>query len=231
MADEQTTREPRTRRPTRPATELRMELGQPALLQIAGDDQRYRTRFYGMVPNEYIFLRMPVQPGIRPRLEANAEVVVRYIHDGVINGFVGVLERHFLDPTPILILAYPNKLESLSLRDSERVLTFIPAEGTLEGQHIRGEILDLSGSGCKFVLEEGQGPAGRQPPSEDDERPTINLTFGLPATSELVSAPGYVAAMERDRGRLVLGVEFARMDEKSAELVQGFIDHVKRVRG
>ncbi len=135
------------------AWDVQIPIGLVLQAQLSNGDPRFRCRYLGMKPGDYLILQMPGIPGLREKLISRCNLILRFLISGKIYGFRSTVLGHTLRPAPMLFISYPNSLETLNLRKSERIETFIECEAEINDQIVRGVVLDLSSDGCRISIE------------------------------------------------------------------------------
>ena len=207
------------------AWNLDMPIGLELIAQIKGSDGvRFRSRYLGMKPGDFLILQMPGVPSIREKLISRCNLVVRFMSSGTVCGFESLVMSHTLKPCPLVFVAFPETIESLNLRTAERVDTFIEAEGVIGDQIVRGAILDLSAGGCRMTVDRSTGT--RWPDIEPGEE--MLLSFRLPNENRMLTVNAQIVMAKKEVDAIALGLKFAQ-DERHAAVrgqLADFVEHV-----
>ncbi len=130
-------------------------IGLDMKIEIYG--RSYNTHLRGIKNNEYLIVDTPIKDGSYLNLHKDEQCIVRYIYEGEVFGFATYVIKNFIEPIRILVLEYPQSIESKSLRNSKRVEAFIPLKIAYNaGSEVREEkgfILDISKDGCKIYFK------------------------------------------------------------------------------
>lgn len=196
-----------------------LDAGQEVLIQFPYSPEKYRTRYVGMVPGDFIIFRLPVIPGGRDKTRAGNSLTVRFVVNGTIYGFHSVILSTAIKPLPMVFLAYPKALELHSLRENRRADTFLTSTVETESGAAAGRILDLSCGGCRVVIDSGRTLAGLGLVSGGfcDVRFSLDDGIEYTAASEVVKAGRY-------HGREAFTVRFLPGQDDVAEGVGRFVE-------
>ncbi|THB63451.1 MAG: flagellar brake protein [Desulfovibrio sp.] len=205
------------------AWNLDMPIGLDLIAQVKGTDNvRFRSRYLGMKAGEFLIMQMPGVPSIREKLVSHCNLVVRFMSSGTVFGFESSVQATTMRPSPMMFIAFPDTIESLNLRQAERVDTFINAEGTIGEQIVRGAILDISAGGCRYTIDRSTGT--RWPDTEPGTQ--ILLSFTLPSTEIHLHVNGEIINAKKDIDTIILGVKFI-LDEYHEDVKQQITDFVR----
>ncbi len=109
-----------------------------------GDEFKIASVLVGIVPDEYLLIRVPAIPGILDKLHQGFSTVVRYVYAGNVYGFNSTIISYTLKPSLIVFIAYPSWIESMNLRQTQRLDCLLPASVQI-GMHLcKGVIADIS---------------------------------------------------------------------------------------
>lgn len=200
--------------------EVPLSIGQDLLLQFPYSPEKFKSKFVGRYENDFLIVQLPLSPGIRDRILDGNSLVVRYVEGGAVYGFVATILGHALKPRATLFLTVPIEVDTVSLRECDRVETFIPAECVVDEKSGRCRILDLSCGGCRVVVEAGE--EGEEPPTAGPEKP-VTLVFSLHGKDDITAVTGKVVKVFKDKGHTSLAVKFDDGQE-ALDDVNAFID-------
>ena len=212
---------------------LGMSLGMTLNISFEGLGS-FRSTLIGMEQDAYIIVKLPPMPDIPSKLFQKNHIVVRYFHDGNAYGFRSTLTGLVKEPYRLHFLAYPDSVESLNLRKSQRHICLIPAHigiKTLEGgkMDLRGVISDISVGGCSFECTDngdgmGEGVAiGR----------VVRIFFRFPNEEAWRTILAEIRTLRSDRNKVVLGLQYQIDPHHETEvdtlgIIQAFIDYLHR---
>ena len=98
------------------------------LLRFSGFAESYKTTLVGMERGRYLICSAPYVPGIWTVLNAADQTTVRYLCEGVVYGFKCTLLTALDKPFRLLVLSYPENIETVNLRQHQRIPCLIPAK-------------------------------------------------------------------------------------------------------
>ena len=189
----------------------------PMVVQLAGsgDGAQYEGLLYGGVPGRYL-----IAGGFGEAFEVGQELIVKTTIGGHVVGFWAKVEVCVAAAEEIYLISYPEQVERLDLRRSQRMNVFIPArveiaaENGHSGKAMRfeGVLVNLSGEGC-CLSSEGNLPDNLQ----------CRLTFSLPGDDGSFLLTGNVTRTrvgEAPGTVTQAGVEFGGDKDNAAALHQ-----------
>ncbi len=208
----------------RDAQDLDITLGARVVLQMVGVGKKFATEFVGMERGKFILLRLPPQQGLRQVLTVDESVTIRYMHDqSLLYGFSASVAAVITSPAPLLFLSYPKTVEVLSLRRHQRVNCLVPIVTYFEGEEYRGQLLNISNSGCMFLMDNAE-EAPAPPYVMKDE---IFCQFRLPGADNDLYARGLVKNVGEFKGKQSFGLEFLDVDQEIEQTIIAYIHNVQ----
>ena len=118
--------------------------------------QKYRSTIVGVEPYEYVITRLPMVPGIQSKLQPGSTLTIRLEHNGAVYGFHTEVVTSMTKPNPMLVFAYPQKMECIQLRQHKRTRCMLPAVLHNANTTVSGLVTDVSAGGCRMVVD-GRG--------------------------------------------------------------------------
>lgn len=146
---------------------IKLEVGDVVQLQVISPekDDRYAVTVIGYLPGESVLVTAPTIGGKVQFIREDQRFAVRMLHGSNVYGFVAKVLQVAVKPFPYLHLSFPDEVESITVRDADRVETEIPAlvrntnlpdkQGSWQPVFIR----DLSTTGARL---ESVIPLGRE---------------------------------------------------------------------
>ncbi|WP_147821075.1 flagellar brake protein [Salidesulfovibrio onnuriiensis] len=134
-------------------TRLKTELYSKMILEFPPVRERMSCRFIGVMPDEFVAVRVPLVPGIKERLQEGAIVDFRYLHEGNLMGFRTEVLYYQATPYSIVFVRYPDAIEKHELRKEKRVRCRLRTTVTKKELSWKGVTVDISGSGCHFLVD------------------------------------------------------------------------------
>ncbi len=206
-----------------------LPIGHEMLVQFEGEKARFKSSYYGQKPEEFLIIQMPGIPGIREKLLNGSGLVIRYLVGGRVYGFKAHSMGHVVRPCPLIFLSFPQSVESLNLRQSERVNTFLDAQGTIDDVTMHGVILDLSAGGCMLLVNRTTGTSW---PSLEPGQ-IIHLEFSLGKNEESITILSQTISARKDPDRIRLGIKFLLKPEKEADaaIIKKLETYIQNISG
>ena len=113
-------------------------LGSELNIQIEGKKERFKAILIGMEAPLYLMVRLQIPSSFRNQISEGTIFIVRYLYFGNVYGFRTKSLGSIESPYRISFLLYPDNVESLNIRKSQRVNCFIPAEITIKEEKLNG---------------------------------------------------------------------------------------------
>lgn len=190
-------------------------------LQTGEGKQRHDVHLIGMQPGESLLVSMPRVNGILPKIFPNDEYIVRYFAGTTVVAFKTSVLLVCQIPYYYMHLKYPNKLESVTVRQAERIEVSITAQVTKQDQKVLGSIKDLSALGAMILMEEGFG--------EPDEHIELFFDLHMGEFDKSVHLVGVIRNKKKnnnlDDGEQLYryGIEFIDPSEEDVVFLQGYV--------
>ena len=132
---------------------------------------RFTARVLGVCAGRSIIAHTP--GAIYVDLLEGDEVAVRYFQGRTAFGFKTTVLRRCTSPYPYFHLAYPDSLQDVEVRESERISCLIPAMvKTSAGAQVEVQVRDLSCTGALLVSTDSLGVTG------DTVQLSVELSLG-----------------------------------------------------
>jgi len=160
----------------------------------------------GMEDGLHLIIKTPPMAEIATKLFQKNIIIIRYFHAGQVFGFRSTLLSIIKEPFRLCILSYPTSIETLNIRQHDRIYCLLPAEIKLPQGRYEGLLEDVSMGGCCFVLNIPQ----------DGKFPSIKigdetlLFFNLSENMERVFFNIIVRSIRCDIQTMRLGVQFLK---------------------
>jgi c-di-GMP-binding flagellar brake protein YcgR len=194
-------------------------------LEIEGFEERLKSSLVGILPDQYLILTLPqlgTYPGQRTHVDVESEILVRYVHRGVVWGFKSRLKRVVSTPVGLLMIEIPSSIESHDLRQEKRIDCLLPGKIKLGKTSRKGAVVDLSKKGCRLVIEIAKGK--KAPKIEIDDE--LALVCSFPGIEGEQTLTGRVRHLHQDQQRTALGLEFVKPDRKIESIIGKYISSV-----
>ena len=208
---------------------LRLQVGERLQLQRIAEEanDRYSVKVIGYLPGQSLLVTNPVLDGKALFFREGQRFAVRMLDGSRVWGFVSQVQYAASKPFPYLHLSYPDDVESMAVRNAERVETRIHglARNSLDpDEQVNWHpliIRDISRSGARLESVSRLGREGE----------TIELRFGMEVCGreDHLSLAALVRKSDLEersdaRGvRHISGVEFAMINRFQELLLNGYI--------
>lgn len=184
----------------------------PMEVQLAGSRNAPRRQgvLYGSVPGRFL-----IAGGFEEgEYSEGDELIVKTTVGGHVIGFWAKVESRIDVKERLYLLSYPEQVEQIEFRETDRVNVMIPAEisiysgmeGRSKSVKFEGVLLNLSDKGC-CLSSKGDWPNDMH----------CELKFALPGGGDTFALSGQVIRMNREGERLAkIGVQFFDGKESSS---------------
>ncbi|MEW6264221.1 MAG: flagellar brake protein [Thermodesulfobacteriota bacterium] len=168
-------------RPEAEGQRLSLEIGARVSLRFEGQEKVMKALFVGMDPGSFIVLRLSGLDGWHDHVFEGNRVNIRYVSSGMVYGFQSICQGFIFRQNLVLgLLSYPETVKAYDLRQDQRLDSCLPAALTMGIELYHGYVLDLSPSGCGFVLTRLADKAAFQGAVGEE----VKLAFSLPGQDE-----------------------------------------------
>ncbi len=207
-----------------PQLPMGVEWGMQLLIRFSGFAESYKTTLVGMERGRYLICSAPYVPGIWTVLNAADQTTVRYLCEGVVYGFKCTLLTVFDKPFRLLVLSYPENIETVNLRQHQRIPCLIPAIAKVGETTYAGALVDLSLSGCCFVWD---SPEDKETAvSSGDE---IEISYQMAGLSGDQVARIKVTSVRRYGSRVTLGGSFISLEENASSAIETYLETAQKL--
>jgi c-di-GMP-binding flagellar brake protein YcgR len=190
------------RLPMAPGTALFLEY------RIGGQSIKLKTTLVGFREEEYLIIQTPRKEGALFALPEAAEMIIRFLASGHVYGFPAHVLRVLGPPFYLTFLAFPQSIETVSLRDTPRLQVVLPItrEG---GDSLRECIVNVSRAGALLLLS--------RPPQVGD---VLTISFHLPTGESVADLPCSVVRVHESPNGILSGVRFQGENEQVKPLAR-----------
>ena len=167
--------------------------------QLGGKGQEFKAAgvLAGMISDEYLMIRVSAIPGILSRLQEDDLIAVRYVYAGNVYGFNSTIVNYIQKPALIVFLTYPATVETVNLRNAQRVECLFPATVKTDRGDYKAVIVDISQGGCRVCLDHSASES-----SSFDIDQTTRLSFHLAGVAEEKIINGKIRVLKKTRNSL-----------------------------
>ncbi|MBW2090850.1 MAG: flagellar brake protein [Deltaproteobacteria bacterium] len=188
-------------------------------------NNKFNSIFRGFKQNQYIIIDHPIHNNLQVQLESGIVCMVRFIEAGRACGFESEIIDLAKHPYPLVFLKYPTSIESSALRSEERypvklnVVFSQEKEAESKNERLKGEILNLSQSGCLL---------GSPEPFPLDS--FLYLVIPFPEHGLAVDLEGEVKNCQKMGEIYHIGLKFSDSLQPVHNIVAAYLDNLKLLR-
>ena len=200
---------------------ISIELGTQVKIEIEGVGIRLRGTLVGMEPGEYLIVKLhdATFDGLKDRLFQGNQIIVRYVYEGTVFGFLSKLIKTILTPIKLLYIEYPSIIENFDLRSQKRMDCFLPSSIIIRDEERQGAILDISEGGCCFLINMLKGE--KLPSVQIDEQITLRCQFPGIEGEQMVS--GKARKFSMDKKETALRIQFHELAPEVKNTIAHYI--------
>lgn len=190
-----------------PPARPRIEVGARCQAQISR--VRYNSILRGSHFPRFALMDIPSERGKPVVVHHHAEAVIRFESKGTIYGFESQVIKQYTHPFPLWVIQYPEEIQTLNLRKSRRVTTFL--RGRLVSPRGAGEgaVVDLSEGGGLFASDWGGFQEGER----------LAMELFLPSGEKAGPIPCVARSIKPKGRKTLVGLSFTGgEDEQSGKL-------------
>lgn len=209
-----------------PGVQLNVKPGKEVVLRIPGRNQSYRGKVVGLDPYDYVIVKVRLPSAIRHELKYGGKVVVKYVQQGSIYGFRALVHNAISSPAPLLFFEYPDMIEKLDLRRTERTRCNIDGMLHTTDDEVECMIVNVSESGCKISARATSRDMLKNTQVDDALIVAMNLgNFG-----ELKVAVA-VKNITMEKGIISLGCMFLDITKDEMRTINDYLEKLNRLTG
>lgn len=208
-----------------PPQQITVEWEMPVQLSFNGITGSFKSTVVGMERNQYLICSLPHIPGIWVKLHGRNQTIVRYVHGGVVYGFKSTLLGIIEEPFRLGLFLYPEDVETVKLRQHDRLPCLIPATGKLGETSLDGALLDLSVSGCCFTF----AVSPEDQISDNFMGEELAVSVQLPGRANDLAVTMVVGNIRRQEAKIAIGGPFKGLDADTSTALQNFVERMGRL--
>lgn len=202
---------------------LNMDIGTSLLIDIQGVDGKIKSKLIGMEAWEYLIIKAPVgYAGIRNKLVEGNRLVIRFLQEGSVFGFEAYIMAVIDKPTALLVIDYPRKIEEKSLREAKRLDCYIPCTLLVDQQPTEGSVINISASGCRFVVASHYGSTQKNPEKDS----SVVIRFDSPAESWQFELEGVIVNTSEYQATATFGVRFNQEADNHQKHLEHLVEYL-----
>ena len=208
----------------RSADNLDRLCGNQVSIAFGKDDKQYFVPCLGVCTGKFFMTQVPIESGVDKKLTPGNAAVIRFVESGMVCGFKVNVQHVIMHPFRLIFFDYPDVLEVINLRASERITLFLKATLQKDGKNFEGAIRDLSNGGCFFVMNYWQDPFW------DDLRmdSSLFIKFKMHDDKPPIELKCKPVRISKDKDELSLGLSFDGNSQELLDRVANFITYVSQ---
>ncbi len=210
-------------------SDLKLQVGELLQLQPrdGSDDRRMQVQLIGYVPGTSLLVTTPRVGNKVMIMREGQPFVVRMMVGNRIVGFATTITRSCARPFPYLHLAYPDEMQQITVRNSQRVRIKLFASLKNSNPDFQfkkphpATVIDLSTSGSLVVSGEQLGDLG--------DKVTLNCAVKVGTAEKLLSLPAIIRNVhtehsdEHGEDSFHHGLEFKPAGQQDTFALHGYV--------
>jgi|WetSurMetagenome_2_1015567.scaffolds.fasta_scaffold674057_1 c-di-GMP-binding flagellar brake protein YcgR len=199
---------------------LGVEWGMSLAITLKGHSESHKATLVGMERGSYLICNAPSSrgKGIWTMMHKENFIIVRYIHNGIVYGFHCTLIAALEFPFNLLILSYPEHIETVNLRQHGRIPCLIPATIKVHDHTYKGATIDVSTGGSCFVFHLSDSDESAQVQRGDE----ADLSIQIPGSQNEVTIKMDIVAIRTDSTKVTLGTRFKNLAPDTLNSIQNY---------
>lgn len=191
--------------------EVGIPVGEPCQIQL--DHGKHPSFFRGYSYPKYILLDGPTSHGSPVVAVSGAPYVVRFVSGGMVYGYDSMLMKQYTTPVNLWVMRYPDEIQTVNLRKSQRVSTFIPSTLTSAQGDVTGALIDIS---------EGGGLFSSPNRVEAQSGQSAHMDMALPGGERVEGLECKICSIKSVNGKVLLGINFNPRDTANIQKIKSF---------
>ncbi|MEW6264173.1 MAG: PilZ domain-containing protein [Thermodesulfobacteriota bacterium] len=206
-----------------PSPRLTFQIGTIMMVTFEQAPKPIKAVYVGLEPGAYLILRCPPGSNVHDHLFEGNELVIKYVAKGKVYGFrSSVIGYMYKKGIILVVVAYPQDLETYQLRKEQRVEVLVPARLEAASRQLSGFVVDLSPGGCRFAYK----------PSLDVSDLNLNMLQKIALTFQVLGREGalnfncQVMNVGHEGSKTTLGLKFDQVDESFTDGIKSYVHQV-----
>lgn len=201
---------------------LTISIGNEINMQIEGMEERFKALLVGMESPSYLIVRMQIPTKFRNQIDSGTDFIARYLYLGNVYGFKTKSLGSVRSPYKLTFLSYPENVESLNIRKSQRVSCFIPATFHMKDKDLKGLVTDISRDGTRFAINTSESGLAKEIKIDDP----VKISFPLLGIEGTHTFYGKIKSINTDIEHLSFGIQFENMKDEIKDRIDTYIRDV-----
>ncbi len=197
-----------------------LEIGCRLLIDFDDMAVSFRSALVGIEHGKYLLIKSPSPFGKIDHDQFKVkDMIIKSLYKGTIYAFRSRLMSVISEPSELMFIAYPKKIEHHELRSHKRFKCSIVAQARVDDQERGAVIENISKGGCLCVIEafsRDDNPAGLL-------NNTIPFRCHFPGSKGEISFLGEIKNARKKTDEIAVGLKFVNPDDK--DTVQDIINN------
>jgi len=187
-----------------------LEIGINLLIDFDDSAVSFRSTLIGIEPGKYLLLKAPGPFGrIDPDLFKVDDLIIKSLYKGTIYAFRSRLMSTISEPSKLMFIEYPRKIEHHELRSHKRFKCSIVTQTEVNKKERGGVIENISIGGCLCIIETF---AADKNLSYDLLNDVIPFRCHFPGSKGEVSFRGEIKNTKKESNEILVGIQFIYPD-------------------
>ncbi|MBZ0220491.1 MAG: flagellar brake protein [Candidatus Methylomirabilis sp.] len=203
----------------------RLSLGEALIVEISKLEIRLKSVLVGFEVGSFLLIKLSpndLMGMFRSETVVRNPVTVKFQVKDTVYSFNTEILNIVSNPSKLMFLAFPSKIEELKVRPELRRQCALPAMIMLNNEIIDMLIVDLSAKGCQCSISTS-GRNGETLRKLMHINAVIEILVNFPETSERLMLSGRVRNIGSDRDKLNIGVMFEGLIPEAGARIESFL--------
>ncbi|RLC03091.1 MAG: hypothetical protein DRH34_06315, partial [Deltaproteobacteria bacterium] len=187
-----------------------LEIGIKLLIDFDDSAVSFRSKLVGIEQGKYLLLKAPGPFGrIDPDLFQVEDLIIKSLYKGTIYAFRSKLISIISEPSKLMFIEYPRKIEHHELRSHKRCKCSIVTQTEVNKEERGGVIENISIGGCLCIIETFSTDKNLLSRLLND---TLPFRCHFPGSKGEVSFRGEIKNTRKKSDEIFVGIEFIDLD-------------------
>ncbi|HGY11295.1 MAG TPA: DUF4388 domain-containing protein [Desulfobacterales bacterium] len=187
-----------------------LEIGIKLLIDFDDSAVSFRSKLVGIEQGKYLLLKAPGPFGrIDPDLFQVEDLIIKSLYKGTIYAFRSKLISIISEPSKLMFIEYPRKIEHHELRSHKRFKCSIVTQTEVNKEERGGVIENISIGGCLCIIETFSTDKNLLSRLLKD---TLPFRCHFPGSKGEVSFRGEIKNTRKKSDEIFVGIEFIDLD-------------------
>lgn len=205
---------------------LKHNIGSTLQLQFSPGkaDERFYVKLIGFLENKSILVTAPRADGMPLRIPVDQKFIVRMISGNSAQGFTARAIHSTKHPYPHLHLTFPTDLESITVRQAERVDCKLIV--TVQNEEIERSLGDGKSASMEDISTAGSQLFSKDSLGEKGDTITITSKIKVADIEQYLKISGKIRRVinkEKEDDAFEYGVEFILLEDTDKLILHGFV--------